>query len=1575
MELVRETTKLQPVVDTSEAQEADIELPKVISDRYTNMTSKALNIDAEQIETVGELEGAREYVSGLLEDRFREEKMDTVEYLVSQGRMTPLLAMSFLNTPKYEDNAVLETMLGLNGTDKASVEDDTQGAVFATDQKEYEVNVSMLANTQFFESELAAARTQAPGFSWEGIKNIGMEYIVPFVGWYKEANRELQPTTYKNLNKIREANSALLYTNINHMAPHEFQKWLNERKQEHFANGGNASTWLDLLEKSYDTPGSGWGYFEMGADLLTPAFIAGKTAKGATLGVRAAKLAGTSITRAGFTGAAKAAAVGAAEEIPLLPTVIRGTGKVVKGVSNVLTNDIKYMKTSGNRRGAAKALSDAIKAGEEVYQDPKLSRAIMMDENLDTAVKTTAEDTATLNRTSEVKFANEYSNALKQAKELAEEGGNALKQATAEAIAQATNKRVEEYLATNKRIQGAFADTLDFEPIQLSNGNISARFLVGTGDGLANPFSSEAAALKALSKYKKGASGAHVIVKDKGAYWIQVDLSLKKNKGTLLTEYWDDSTGRHDFVGGLFGWLTKRASTPESLVRLDNITQQQQNFVMHHFSSAYKNIDRLRKGEKEDLKFLVDISRDGKYLTPEAMLAKGFTQDTVDCYQQLRLARDVAWQTQQGSLAQQLKELGFKRIKISDTTELTGRQIFEDAFNEDRWFIVEEFDENGQRLQKPFKMSRAEFKNKYKNNYYIVETLYGTEDIPARMSYRLVPKKVFSARDLDSSFASYVPGFSRIYSADATYIKQLQVSTLPDGTQTVGQIKTITADMDPSVARGYARELELIRQAVADFDAKITTRNTFSSKEALSRWIAQNSQDYLHFSSYEDFKKFAADNSISLDPASKIEAVKDGQRLKAYDQWKNTVDEETLKELDEMSKFDFMSHQYNSTNEGKIVNAQRSGRILTDIRGDKIPFIDAQEEAKHWVRQIENTTVLSDYTKLYSEAYANMFKDVIPSNLNPMQALRSGQTVAENLDNARLISAAKKAKAQHDFMRGVMNQTDVKVAAFFGHALTSLGDNFSWLKKIPGIGDAFVEGSNLQAKIARLQPLDSLRWFVTHYYLGMLNPRQIFTQSAAVANTIALSPKAGFKALPFAMVTPILLIKRDKKALEQAYRGLLRTGVDFQEAPKFLDELLDVLSKMDIYGRTSQGGAITEAASISSRLNDLSLATFQTGEAFNRHHAALTAVFEQLNQGKTLAELNKLNKKDFAKLLTRQNDLYMNMNKAGIAPIQMSQVGKTALQMKGFQMRFLEAFANKALTAAERRRLLITNLMLSGVGGTVGFNVYNWMVDTDEPKVEGMNNAAMIVNEGIINYLARQLFDNPINFAELFSPQVGTLLTDINDIFTGEIAVTSALKKAYQGFDVIFNYIQHYKFGAFTWDVGKDLLAQLATQRTLPSGINNTYLAYHIHTTGEKLRSNGQLVAKDLSNYHAAATLFGFRLLKEEDMMTLNAIKYGKKEKLDKAYKDLKPWFADFVRNSSNPNKRALFGNYMKTVFEDYGITSTVDKQEVWKRLYREAIKINTEESNRILIDILRDSNLEGTKSIMETMYPRGGNE
>ena len=72
MELVRETTKLQPVVDTSETQEADIELPKAISDRYTNMTSKALNIDAAQIETVGELEGAREYVSGLLEDRFRE---------------------------------------------------------------------------------------------------------------------------------------------------------------------------------------------------------------------------------------------------------------------------------------------------------------------------------------------------------------------------------------------------------------------------------------------------------------------------------------------------------------------------------------------------------------------------------------------------------------------------------------------------------------------------------------------------------------------------------------------------------------------------------------------------------------------------------------------------------------------------------------------------------------------------------------------------------------------------------------------------------------------------------------------------------------------------------------------------------------------------------------------------------------------------------------------------------------------------------------------------------------------------------------------------------------------------------------------------------------------------------------------------------------------------------------------------------------------------------------------------------------------------------------------------------------
>ena len=129
--------------------------------------------------------------------------------------------------------------------------------------------------------------------------------------------------------------------------------------------------------------------------------------------------------------------------------------------------------------------------------------------------------------------------------------------------------------------------------------------------------------------------------------------------------------------------------------------------------------------------------------------------------------------------------------------------------------------------------------------------------------------------------------------------------------------------------------------------------------------------------------------------------------------------------------------------------------------------------------------------------------------------------------------------------------------------------------------------------------------------------------------------------------------------------------------------------------------------------------------------------------------LRELNTKDFSKLMLREGDLYLNMGKTGISTAQMSQLGKTVLQMKGIQLRMLEALLKSNLTAAERTRLFVGHLLLTGVGGVVGdprlaYNIYDGLTSIGVP-----DEVALGLQEGLLNNMSRRLGWD-IDIAEIF---------------------------------------------------------------------------------------------------------------------------------------------------------------------------------------------------------------------------------
>ena len=1516
------------------------------SDYFTSLEKESFGINPEYpVTTVEDLKGSYEYAQSVANEREAGIRQDIVEELASQGLMNPTQAINFYNAPDREQplQASLESLAGENVMVQAGVEDKDARNYILEDIAGSNKLKNRNTNMRVLQSHITRRNDESSyiGAFWDL-----WSAMFPFKEIYKMSKTSLDPDEsyfwnpqkaedikYRNLVKNSEAMNTMLGAEYDGFL-NKYEKVLEDRG---LTNKEIARALTELVEPDVDSPALSLGFDTMdvfsvaGAGIRTLSSLnkASKVAKSLEKGV---EITGKEIAKEVLKETGKALA----ETTP----GITSAGKLIKkGVSKgkrFALNSIDAKRFAGNLEGAAKTLAEDLKEGKAIVEDAVAAREkvnTIYKQKLDPAFKPTYSVEPQVGRSEE------FEKSL-----LTVEGTYGMEERIAEQLADLTIPQLRQE-AIGKAFKDAWEPVIDsstnlaqindLQPIITSSGKVQGQVIIGN-NLLKNPakgFASREQAGKAIERWMKDGDWSAVNKKnmdirvyqaDNGRYYIQFTGDLAPSVGKIFEDYSEDILKSSKKVNRkVRGTLTDkllgaRGSIPTTWEWLVHLSNRDSRAIQNALEPLQKNLDNLSTAKR---KWVDDIKEifEGYWPDPKYLLAAGVPEDVVVGVQSLRVIEDVEYMFRQKEILKGLAEEGMRRVILGldkDAPVKTGKIVDPDDAVYDRYFTTGK-DEKG------FTATKEDFKSGKYKDFNIIETVENlSPDRPAGSYYLIFPKNETRIGRLEAGNFGYIPGGRKYYDPRASFIKQPVFATMPNGRQKVVDVRTLRGASKASDAVEYARELESIREEVINY-LEASPKVQAKTKAGVDATIREMSGRYFSFNSTDDAMDFFKNNNISLDKKAKIGVVKEGDdSLMRSEELAGLLGE---KEADEFRKY---MKRTRYTSSSAIDRMQRGEGVLDITTDSHLPWIDAAAETKRVIRDMERYGSMNAYTELFASEWANYFKKILPANVDPVKALRDGKYVANAPKD--LISKADYARDIHNYIRGIPNKLDAAIERALVNTFKEIGEDLPWLKKIPFVANAFEEGTKTFEAITKMTPLNWLRTWTAHWYLGFFNPRQLVSQSAAMWNTILISPVHGTQAIPYSLVIPPLVRKYDNAALEAAVAQLKMYGID--TTAKDLKITVDNVREMAVFGPTVKGGALEGVETAKSRLSRYSLAPFEWAEDKNRAHSAVVAL---MDKGLLHTSIKGMDPREYAQLLIRQSDLYMNMGKTGISTAQMSGIGKTALQMKGFQLRALEAIAKGNLTGAERARLFFFNLALTGVNGTLGnprltYNIYDALTDAGLPQ-----EYALTIQEGLLNNLSRRYGLN-IDFASFLAPEYLSLANDIVEMATSSplhfIAGSTAAGKTWNTIGTTLNFLVGKFYKQDDAYNAKNLLSILAAQKALPSGANRVNTGLHMMMEGRKLSASGKMVAKDVTATQAIMTLVGFDTISEQDVYEYAQRIGDYKNRINNVYEDVLPYYKNWMENQENATAANLFFDYFASVCDKYSL-SDLDRSEVWQKL------------------------------------------
>lgn len=978
-------------------------------------------------------------------------------------------------------------------------------------------------------------------------------------------------------------------------------------------------------------------------------------------------------------------------------------------------------------------------------------------------------------------------------------------------------------------------DPRDVMLTESADGSLKLSMLIGSADGRAVDSKRAHTIAKRLGLgidewelVKKDAEGFFVQVTrdvtDSGRMIISPIKSAEAAASKDVTEW--SVTGAGFFNSPLngilkiFGGSTKIGTAAHArAVEADRVLQGITTELNRTYKSSYNKLSSANKDALMEL-FEEGQAGKGKWFTIDELNSKHISDDVQKAYFDFKKVSDIEWWANNDDVRRTLTRKGYRQFG-----EWIGKEEKISTLNVGK-SIIKDLDGN-----------IITDLSKYNDADHILVRIQRGSAIRTNADYThiLAPRSQLIGKELPQVVTHYMPGGRRMYTRGTRFVKIGSGFYNPITGKTLnGFAKTMTTGNDVKQLQRYADEVNQvidIWKAAAGDDGKA------------AKMLADVDFQQFKVDNWEQVKELikTADNPRGLiDPNYRAQVLEHKQR---YD-FDNNLD----------TIFDDMSEVDTALQDLLDVRANYSrarGNLLDDINGGSAKLVDISEVYDKTIQKASYTMAKSELAHWYGsqlQKYAKVienWKDI--ESLSDSEKLLRARTIVEGRDvlaegDRRLLRAAER---------------------FIGFANRTLSARTKWdmilentMTRLAQAVDCALPTSMQRGKIfnniSKFNPAKLGRAIGFNYVMGWWNPAQLFKQGLGVINVAALEPVNATKAM---LLYPLVRLSRASKAekgLLKFYKETATRLVGISE-----NDFDDLLKFIDRYGSESASGLLVGAdrvygealradANLLKKAWDTQYVFMKEGNAANFYIADIAAYLSK--KGLSTREI-----------AAYSDDLFINMTRTSESAFQTGQMLPTTVmaQWLTYPMRMIEAMMNGRLSKDQRLRLLTSQLMLWGVGGTFlndknQLNMYESLIEYGvDPEV------AEIITNGLLTAFAKE---KGVKYEEglQIQSQLGSIV-DIYDATEGEFKLPAipAAQAVSQGLalmgavkELVAPETDDYDFWRYT--------KYLATTKNLPSSMRNIAKGALAMRFQKFYDNHGRTMTDEASTMQAVAQMLGF---------------------------------------------------------------------------------------------------------------------
>lgn len=955
-----------------------------------------------------------------------------------------------------------------------------------------------------------------------------------------------------------------------------------------------------------------------------------------------------------------------------------------------------------------------------------------------------------------------------------------------------------------------------------------------------------------------------------GEYYTTLLIDTNKGLGKLHFERLqrEGKETQEEWRALMSSWAT--ATSDPTDIQFSNLAREIDASTYREIGDdVYSSIKALPKDEQKLFQALVDVSTEyGAFYSTEHILGRGSSEALATAYAKWRALNDFDDFVKNEYTRRDLMRRGAKAISFNGQSiagygrVVPGINSWTDMKNvatgggdakKARGLLIDRVDIGEYPPIDATKLTPEQWKDYYNKGYRLIEgSLSPEEGYGARTFYYLLDPQATVINDLPEFVTSYVAGGRRYFDRRRGFLKQLRIVTKPNGREAIVGSNTFFTDIDEVGLKRRAVELERIRRLIIDGkDAEAT------ALIAAADWHKTEIHDAASFRAF--FEERGMD---FVHKENSLEVVKNGRMLDSYKALRNADNVDDLVGFDEMERLAHNSHFQALSNEAKQLKKKRTGRELLTWDFEKAQTVDFEQQIKYLVNDMVFNDTMGLYTDMYANRFYDTFKGVIKNPRGYEMTAREALIDGEIIEGSDLSRAAKTAQANYAAIRGTPSMLDEALASNFNRMMDWIGNV---AEGVLPISEKAAHGVRVGWKsITEADPLSYMRALASHWYLGSLNPSQLYKQMASDLSILLLEPKAALKAIPESLkITSVLMLSKGNKA-----KALELAKKIYKNDRRMLINMENIID-MGAFEHGTAGGYFEKGFSTKDKLNRLSMLFFNTGEMQNRATAYYASILSKGFDGIKMSNANKVEVAKYAQTL------FMNMDAAGLSRIQRGTVEKTLFQFMGYRMRWAEqVMFNKELTRAQKIRLGLGTLALTGTQGFLGVgastwvatNLYNLFVTPEHTDLtlEDRNEFSEFVQKGIINYFS-EIFGIDMDLAQPFSLEYAELVDSIMGLSQMDFAAPQVAGKALSAIMEMAALIRDSVIGEATAEDFGNLLDSLATEGKLPSSAR-VYLGMRLYKTGRALSSKGELSEYYNSKLRTVLYSLGFNSLHGKEL-------------------------------------------------------------------------------------------------------------